>query len=205
MGRLYRQPTVLPRAVNTYLRRCLQKEPRQRVRDIGDVRLALEGLFEIESDGHESAIAPRLQIWQRPVPAAIAGVALLLVGAGVSSILSGIERQLSAPTTRFTLTLPASETLSSGMGTVVALSPDGSTLVYGAIRDGIQQLYRRPLGEFVATAIAGTEGGREPVISPDGESVIFRVALIAENTPLRKVPLRGGPVQTLTELGVVNK
>ena len=43
---LDRLPDELPHAVGTYLERCLQKDPRQRIRDIGDVRLALEGAFE---------------------------------------------------------------------------------------------------------------------------------------------------------------
>ena len=39
-------PENLSQVLNTYLRRCLQKAPRQRVRDVGDLRLALEGAFE---------------------------------------------------------------------------------------------------------------------------------------------------------------
>ena len=41
-----RLPTTLSPALRTYLARCLQKDPRQRVQAIGDVRLALEGAFE---------------------------------------------------------------------------------------------------------------------------------------------------------------
>ena len=41
-----RLPATLSPALRTYIRRCLQKDPRQRVQAIGDVRLALEGAFE---------------------------------------------------------------------------------------------------------------------------------------------------------------
>ena len=40
-------PTELPPALETYLRRCLQKDPRERIRDIGDVRLAMGGAFDL--------------------------------------------------------------------------------------------------------------------------------------------------------------
>ena len=40
-------PTELPPALVTYLRRCLQKDPRERIRDIGDVRLAMCGAFDV--------------------------------------------------------------------------------------------------------------------------------------------------------------
>ena len=43
---LDRLPAELPAKLSNLLRRCLQKDPRQRVRDIGDVRLAMEGAFE---------------------------------------------------------------------------------------------------------------------------------------------------------------
>ena len=39
-------PEDLPPVLGTYIRRCLQKDPKQRIRDIGDVSLALEGAFE---------------------------------------------------------------------------------------------------------------------------------------------------------------
>ena len=40
-------PTELPPALVTYLRRCLQKDPKERIRDIGDVRLAMAGAFDV--------------------------------------------------------------------------------------------------------------------------------------------------------------
>ena len=71
-------PKTLSPALDTYLRRCLQKDPRQRVRDIGDVRLALEGAFETTGGmPSEPTVAPHLRAWQRPVPALLA---LLLAG-----------------------------------------------------------------------------------------------------------------------------
>ena len=61
-------PPDVPPAVRTVLTRCLEKDPRQRLRDIGDVRLAMEGAFETTGSAPpERAAAPQRQLWQRPV------------------------------------------------------------------------------------------------------------------------------------------
>ena len=80
----------------------------------------------------------------------------------------------------------------SGGGHNVTLSPDGETLVYAAVRDGVSQLYRRPLGQLEASAIEGTEGGAYPVFSPDGQWLAFTAA-----GSLKKIELTGGPPITL--------
>ena len=69
-------PHDVPATVRTVLRRCLEKDPTQRVRDIGDVRLAMTGAFEtaVSAPGEPVAV-PHLRVWQRPVPI----VLLLLV------------------------------------------------------------------------------------------------------------------------------
>ena len=195
-------PKNTPVVLGSYLRICLEKNPKKRIRDIGDVRLVMEGAFET-TIGTSAAPATEtsLRVGQRPVSLVLGGLALLLVGGGIVwSILAGSVSQSTTTPRRFTITLPASDTLPTGIGTIVALSPDGRTLVYGASRDGNQQLYRRAIDEFTATPIAGTEGGREPAISPDGEWLIYRVGTGGAGRSMRKVPLRGGPVQTLVEL-----
>ena len=75
-------PDSLPPVVLIYLRRCLAKEPKQRVHDVADVRLALAGAFDLPAPNsvapHDtSAVVPQLKVWQRPVVAI--AVALLLV------------------------------------------------------------------------------------------------------------------------------
>ena len=76
--------------------------------------------------------------------------------------------------------------------TAVALSPDGKTLVFGAIWGGRQQLYARAMDQLSAIPISGTSGGSSPFFSPDGQWVGF----VADGE-LRKVPLSGGPAVTL--------
>ena len=76
--------------------------------------------------------------------------------------------------------------------TAVALSPDGKTLVFGAIWGGDQQLYARAMDQLGATPMPGTSGGSSPFFSPDGQWVGFWAG-----GELRKVPLGGGPAVTL--------
>src|SRR4029078_6306651 len=69
-----RLPAALPPARGTYIRRCLQKDPRQRVQAIGDVRLALEGAFE--TAGSQTA-APNIAARGRRRVAGVAVAALI--------------------------------------------------------------------------------------------------------------------------------
>ena len=63
-------PKDLPLVLEAFLRGCLEKEPRKRVRDIGDVRLAMGGAFgTMVGKLPEPAVVFRLQVWQRPIPA----------------------------------------------------------------------------------------------------------------------------------------
>jgi serine/threonine-protein kinase len=82
-----------------------------------------------------------------------------------------------------------------GVGrTAIALSPDGSLLVYAGEQNGKSQLFVRPLDSFEARPIPGTVGAYAPFFSPDGRSIAF----FATNT-LQKVSLEGGQPVTLCE------
>jgi eukaryotic-like serine/threonine-protein kinase len=76
----------------------------------------------------------------------------------------------------------------------VALSPDGSRLVYVAVHNGVQQLFVRAMDSREAKSIPGTDGAATPFFSPDGKWVGFFAA-----AKLKKVPIAGGNVQTLCD------
>ena len=76
---------------------------------------------------------------------------------------------------------------------MLALSPEGGALAFrGRGQDGIERLYVRDFRSLELRALAGTEGGRMPFFSPDGEWIGF----FAGNS-LKKIPLAGGLAQTL--------
>ena len=188
-------PDSVPPVLASFLRGCLQKNPRKRIRDIGDVSMAMEGAFETTAGGRsEPTVLPRLQVWQRPIPAAAAAL-LLSLASGLAgwALVTGYTASPSATTSRFTFTLPDSDQIPSGGGTRVVLSPDGQTLVYRATRGGADQPFRRSIDEFEAVPMLGTEGGRDPFFSPDGRWVGFFAGGV-----LKKVALAGGPAQELT-------
>ncbi|MCC6329459.1 MAG: PD40 domain-containing protein [Acidobacteria bacterium] len=82
-----------------------------------------------------------------------------------------------------------------GVGrTAVALSPDGSLLVYVGEKDGAPVLMARPLDSFEDRYLPGTEGAYAPFFSPDGRSIAFFA-----NNELKRLSLDGGQPVTLCE------
>jgi serine/threonine-protein kinase len=92
---------------------------------------------------------------------------------------------------------PTTDHLGLGFTPALAVSPDGTRLVYVANRGGTRQLYVRLLDRFEATPIHGTEGAETPFFSPDGQSVGFFA-----DGKLKKVPLSGGAPLTLCSASV---
>ena len=189
-------PSGLSTVLATYLRRCLEKDPKQRVHDIADVRLAMEGAFETAvSAPAESVAVPQLQVWQRPVPAAI----VALVIAAIASLgVWTLKPSSQQPVTRLAISVPPSVPVSIDLvDTEVALSPDGARVVYRGTEGAVGQLYVRGIDQFEAVPLRGSEGAERPFLSPDGSWVAFQAGA---NRALRKVSILGGPPVTITEL-----
>lgn len=177
-------PSEISPSVKTTLERCLKKDPKARIRDIGDARLALEGAFESQGVS-ETATAPRVPgLWLVAV-----GLFGLLAGF-VLSAFRGEEAEARDPK-RLVLLPPPDTRIEGFRWREFVISPDGSELVFRArATDLTHQLYRRPLDAFAAPPIPGTEGARFPVFSPDGKSLAF----ISDSGLLRKIPVEGGPL-----------
>ena len=155
-------PAGLSLAFQTYLRRCFRRDPRERIRDIGDVRLALAGAFDTVAGAPTDAGGPQRAGGRPSLPAAV-GIAIVsavfaggLVWGGVSPPASEDEAAV-----RFTV---ETEATGGHLPGLIAFAPDGETLVY-ELTSG---LYRRHLGRLDADAIEGAATGRSPFFSPDG-------------------------------------
>ena len=186
-----RLPDDIPTTVRTVLRRCLEKNPSKRIRDIGDVQLAMEGAFETAVPApSDPTAAPTLAVWQRPAAiAASVAVALVIGGFAVWTLL----RPFPQPVVRLTIPFDDGRRLPLDPGQGFALSPDGQQLVYAALNeDSQQQIFVRSLDQFEARPLRGTEGGQDVFWSPDGGSVGFRA-----DGSLKKVALAGGIPETL--------
>ncbi len=180
-------PTNVPGSLRHLLQRCLERDPRQRLRDIGEARIALDEKLTAPVRATAEAVAvPRLKVWQRPVPVALAVLAAL--GLGGLAVWS-LTRPGVQPVVRFPIPLAADETFSFTGRHIVAISPTGTHIVYTAN----QGLSLRPLDQLRATPVSGTEAeARSPFFSPDGQSIGFWAA-----GQLKKVSVSGGAPVTL--------
>ncbi|MGE0041933.1 MAG: protein kinase [Vicinamibacterales bacterium] len=221
-------PAGTPPPLRRLLRRCLEKDPARRLGYIGDARLELDDAAD--EPALEPGDVPHGSPWR--LVATFALVALVAAGAWFAR---GGPAPGPPAVTRFVLEPPAGATLPLGFQPIVAVSPDGRTVVFRASVGGVMRLYRRDMASLESVPIEGTENALGPFFSPDGRwlgfdggGVLKRVSLdggapvaigpapgnatatwapddtviFATNTGrvLQRIPLAGGPVETLTSL-----
>jgi serine/threonine-protein kinase len=182
-------PASTPPRIRRVLERCLQKDPRQRLRDIGDVRLVLDGAFETAP---ATPVTVPVRGGRPNVLWPIAIVVAVLAGAGLTRY---VGRPVIEPDAvgRFSLVLPAGDQLPYATGTMVGVSRDGTTLVYRAARGGTLRLFVRRLDQLEATIVGDPSPGEAPFFSYDGQWIAY-----LGNNALKKVPVTGGPAETIT-------
>ena len=180
-------PAETPAPVRKILRRCLEKDRRQRLHDIADARIEIEEAAAAPGEEIERAVAGAPRTRSRSFLWVGGGILLGVVGAlSVGRLLGPPAARTSRPV-RASLTLPAGSELSFASRPAIAVSPDGRIVIFRAANQGVARLYRRGLNTPVAEPIAGTEGGFSPFFSPDGDWLGFFT-----NTELKKVPVAGG-------------
>jgi serine/threonine protein kinase len=184
-------PETTPLKIRDLLRRCLQKDPHNRLHDIADVRIEIQDVLTGSPEEIVSSVQPtpkwRNMFW------AMAGFALILTSILLWSPWRTVEPQEQL-VSRFTIDLPPGETLDLEIGSSAVISPDGTQLIYVAQKKETTQLYLRPIHEFEAQPISGTEGARGPFFSPDGNWVAFHA-----DGKLKKVSIQGGTPQLICD------
>ena len=166
--------TRVPPPARRLLTLCLEKDPKRRLRAIGDAR------FMIGDDRTEATPAPPTRTW---IPWAAAGV--LAAALAVSLALPRPQRD-PRPLIRFDLDL-GGELPEQALG-VLAFSPDGTRIavpVRGA--GGRTALSTRRIDQADSALLQGTEGADQPFFSTDGQWIAFFA-----DGKLRKVPVHGG-------------
>ena len=186
-------PDTTPPRVRQVLRACLQKEPKDRVRDIGDVSLAMDGAFDVLApETSSSGTLSQLQVWQRPVPLVFAGLALLLLG---GLIVWSTDRPTPGPVAKFDYDLPDGQSFFNTGRSFIAISPGGRAFAYNTAGG----LYLRGIGELEARLIPGTTADLStPFFSPDGQSLGYWDRASSE---LKRVHISGGAPVTITAAG----
>jgi serine/threonine-protein kinase len=178
-------PDGVSASVRTALRMCLQKDSKQRVRDISAIRLAMDGALDAPADATET----RSPTGTTPRRVASVVVASLIGGALVAAFSTWtIMRPTPEPHPLTRLSVDLGLDAVAGPHSTVAISPDGRRIVFpirGA--NGSAQLATRLLDQPTATPLPGTDNGVDPFFSPDSQWIAF-----AADGKLKKISLLGG-------------
>ncbi len=109
------------------------------------------------------------------------------------------QPEVPKPVSRYSVALPEEEALFNGLGSRVAVSPDGSRLVYVGAGEQNSRLLVRDLDQLRATPLPGTDNASQPFFSPDGSRVGFYVG--GTENEWRVASLGGGPPITIADSG----
>jgi Tol biopolymer transport system component len=196
---LDRLPPSTPPAVRRLLRRCLERNAKNRLHAIADARLVLDDVLAGRADAAAGAGATAAgNRWLRLVPWALAaGLSALLLVRGAGGPATGPAVGARA----VELSVPRGNLLFDDAP--VALAPDGGSIVFGAA-DPLSgnRLWLRRLDRFEAEPLADTETGILPFWSPDSQSIGF---FRSSDQTLCRYDLTTGKVQVLAKTGALGR
>jgi eukaryotic-like serine/threonine-protein kinase len=179
-------PPDTPIRIRILLRRCLQKDPRQRLHDVADARIEID---DRAAETTPAAAPPR----QRSVRRLTWVVLGLVSGAGLASVLWWVGTRPSTPApapVHLTLRLmnPAESSFSlMNASRELAISPDGQRIVHVVNHNGTRQLFVRALADSEWKPIEGTDGALAAFFSPDSQWIAF-----GNGSKLLKAAVSGG-------------
>ncbi len=193
-------PEETPPAIRRLVRRCLEKDPRQRLQAIGEARITIEeslagGAKPIETQATASGVAPLPPQPAEAIPPRrsrmpwIATAASLMVAA-VFAVAYFIKSPPPAGAIRSLIAVPDKVNFAfDGTEGGPVLSPDGTRLVFPGIdSSGKEALWLRPLDSLDAQRLQGTEGATFPFWSPGSRYLGF-----FQDGKLKKIDVTGGP------------
>ena len=177
-------PADTPPSIQRLLRRCLVRDPKERLHDIADARLEIEEALGTPSE--KVAAAATGGVGRRERSRWLAALVTTGLLTAVATWWFKPAESPQAPETRLHLVTPAP--------TQFGVAPDGRAIAYWAPRAGKVQLWLRRLDDEEARPLPGTEisGGGMLAWSPDGRSILF-----SEGRGLKEVPIDGGAAHAL--------
>jgi eukaryotic-like serine/threonine-protein kinase len=172
-----------PAQTRKLLRRCLERDPKKRLRDIGNAAALLE---------EPGAAAPPATRPRAGWPWGAAAALALALAAAIWAPWR--ERPPAPPMNRFVI-LPPEKASFVAEPASQAISPDGRKVVFAASLPGQPaSLWLRPLDSLTARVLPGSEDATLPFWSPDSRSIAFFA-----HGKLLRMDIDGGPAQTLAE------
>jgi len=193
-------PTSTPPRLRRLVERCLERDIRTRLRDIGEARVEIA---KIEAGAPESGAVSVPGSTPSPAPPRRVAPLVLATAAAAAAVLAtlGVARSFlpGAAATGGTLAhvsvpLPDGHELGAVNLRPLAVSADGATLAYVGLHEGRNQVYLRSLREPVPRVLDGTEGGASPFFSPDGQWIGFFA-----DGKLKKIAVGGAALQALAD------
>ncbi len=189
-------PPATPRAIRRLLRRCLTKDPRERLHDIADVRIEIRGVLDqpdIDAPAGGEAAPARRQV-SAVLGGAVALIALVVgLVFGIVMFRDGSDgSDGTVPDDTWTVT---ALDLEAAPDQPFVLSPDGRMVVFRRREEAETSLYRRSLDSLVVERISGSDGALFPIISPDGQQLAF----VDAGGSLKTLPVGGGGANVLVE------
>jgi len=180
-------PPATPPVVVRLLKRCLERDAKKRLRDIGEARIILE------SGEMEPAQAPAPVAAASRAPKIAWAAALVVVSLSAVAIVAALKKPpTERPVTRFQIAADPRLTSMSWP----RISPDGRTLAFlGRDAAGKTSIWVRPLDAFAPYPLQDTEGASRFFWSPDSKYVAYFI----QRSQLKKSPVAGGPAQLICE------
>jgi serine/threonine-protein kinase len=189
-------PTNLNPRIAELLRRCLEKNPKRRWQAVGDLRAELELVVAAPRVALSSAASwQKPPLWKRALPIVITTVVFsAIAGTAVWMLRPAAPPPIVA---RFSIVLPEGLTPRAQQRHHLAVSPDGSRIVYV----GATQLYMRLLSDSKERLLAGAGASVSfPCFSPNGEWVGF---YSGQDGTLKKIAITGGAAVTIARISDV--
>lgn len=164
---------VAPPALERVVKTCLAKDPDERWQTAHDLMLELRWIADGVSESQGVVSVTRRSAKRERLLWVAALLATTLIVGVTAWLLTRAPASTARPLARFALELPSNLRLSKDERPVIALSPDGKSLVYALTNGTTTQLYVRQLDQLESSPIPGTQGARGPFFSPDSQWIGF--------------------------------
>ena len=180
-------PSSTPAPIRQLVKRCLERDVKRRLRDIGEARVAIQDYLADPAGGTESPApvtrAPGNSWWWKVAAGA------LTLGLAALAFIHFREKPPATPLLRYTVAVPEKSAVHS-----LAISPDGRLVAVATMIGGKRQLWLRSMDALQWQPLPGTDDARYPFWSPDSRYIAFFAG-----GKLRRIATGGGPSQALCD------